>query len=159
LVWMNERHRASAASRLAAMACVVVSLLATLGLTGCGTLELVTPYDEVTDKAITALQKKTDTHLESLTRDTNKPRCEHAQHANFYAESRVDMNGLIVRAAAFPDNARSEERLTLMLNSLDAFEKLHRLGCLSVAQIEALRVDLNRGYTAILKAELAKKRR
>lgn len=127
-------------------------------LAGCSTIELVSQYDDVTDKAVTALQKKTETHLEMLTREQTKPKCDHSNYVSFYSEARVDLSGLVVRAAAIPSNANSEERLSLMVNSIDAFEKLHKLACLIPDQIEPLRIDLNRGYTAILKAELAKKR-
>jgi hypothetical protein len=138
-------------------AAILISWVA-LAFSGCSTIELVSQYDEVTDKAITALQKKTETHLESLTREQSKPKCEHQNYVSFYSEAKVDLSGLAVRTAAIPNNTNSEERINLMSNSIDSFEQLHKLACLSTAQIELLRVDLNRGYTAILKAELAKKR-
>lgn len=136
----------------------LLTCLLILALTSCSTIELVSQYDEVTDKAISALQKKTESHFESLVREQSKPKCEHTNYLAFYSEARVDLSGLVVRAAAIPNNMNSEERLNLMANSIDAFEKLHKLSCLTLGEIEPLRLNLNRGYTAILKAELAKKR-
>lgn len=130
----------------------------TFSISGCGTIELVSQYDEVVDKTVTALQKKTESHLEMLTREQTKPKCDYSNFISFYSDARVDLSSLAVRAAAVPNNGNTEERLALMRNSVDAFEKLHKISCLSTPQIESLRLDLNRGYTAILKAEFTKKR-
>ena len=153
------RNRPDAVGRKAKKSLLFfLQIIALSLLASCSTIELVSQYDELTDKSITALQKKTETHLEALSREQSKPKCEYVNHVSFYSEARVDLSGLAVRAAAITNNSNSEERLNLMLNSIDSFENLHKLSCLSVAQIESLRLDLNRGYTAILKAELAKKR-
>ncbi len=127
-------------------------------LGACSTVELVASYDEATDRGVTALQKATETHFVSLERDQTAPKCTHDQHKKFYEAATVDLSSLIVRAGALPLNERSEERLRLLDDNLKTLEALHRISCLGTAQLIPLRTLFNSNFTAILKAELAKKR-
>ena len=136
-----------------ACSAVTVAIL----LSGCA-IALISDYDEVTDKTVTALQRKTEEHLVRLETTTGKPECEHPKFEKFYAEAKVDVSAIRTRTAAIPKNDISTKQIDQLGESLQSLEDLHRLKCISKAQIPALRTPLNSIFTAILKLEIAKKR-
>ncbi len=136
---------------------VSVCLLMTLVLASC-TVKLISNYDETTDRAVTALQRKTEAHLVTLEAVETLPECIYAQHKQFYDEVKVDISAITVRAAAIPKNEITTKETQLLLSSLENLEKLHKISCLSKDQIALLRSNFNSSYTAILKLELAKRR-
>ncbi|HRN62217.1 MAG TPA: hypothetical protein PLF73_07140 [Luteimonas sp.] len=135
----------------------IVILVALLAASGC-TVRLISGYDEATDRAVTALQKKTEAHLVALESADGLPECTHEHHRQFYDEAKVDVSAIAVRAAAIPKNEITTEQVMLLSGSLGALEQLHRIACLSKDQIAPLRTQLNSSFTAILKLELAKRR-
>lgn len=134
-----------------------ISLACLLILSGC-TTKLISNYDEMTDRQVTALQKKTETHLLALEAVENSPDCKYEKHKPFYLEARVDASAIAVRTAAIPLNDITSEQVQLLSNSLETLEKLHKLSCLSKEQLKTLRTQFNTSFTAILKLELAKRR-
>ncbi len=136
---------------------VSVCLLMTLVLASC-TVKLISNYDETTDRAVTALQRKTEAHLIALEAVETLPECIYDQHKKFYDEAKVDISAITIRAAAVPRNEITTKETQLLLSSLENLEKLHKISCLSKDQIALLRSNFNSSYTAILKLELAKRR-
>jgi hypothetical protein len=132
-------------------------LVTALVLSGCA-VKLVSNYDETTDKAVTALQKKTEAHLVRLGAEEGAPECTYDRHKQFYEEAKVDISAISVRAAAIPKNEITTQQTILLSQSLDSLEKLHKIKCLSKDQIAPLRTQFNSSFTAILKLELAKRR-
>ncbi|WP_374326355.1 hypothetical protein [Azonexus sp.] len=128
-----------------------------LALTAC-TPRLLAPYDEVTDRSVSALQRQTEAHLIALEAAAGTPSCAFAHHQRFYTDARIDISALAVRTAAIPGNERTAEQTTLLLASLESLRQLHRLDCLSTEQIAILRSQFNSSFTAILRLELAKRR-
>lgn len=147
--------------RLRSLAHGAAALLAAALLAGCP-VQFISLYDEQTDRAVTALQRKVDTFLVRLAGQRKPPECIHESHRGFYEEARVDLSGIQVRAGAIPQNEKTVEQLALLASSLDTLEKLHRLkgaqACLDAEQIAPLRSNFNTSFTAILKLELAKQR-
>jgi PHP family Zn ribbon phosphoesterase len=137
---------------------VIAAFALTIALTlpGCA-VHLISNYDETTDKAVTALQKKTEAHLISL-ESAGSPDCTYENHKPFYDEAKVDVSAIEVRAAAIAANEITTQQVHLLANSLDSLEKLHQMSCLSKEQIQPLRNQFNSSFTAILKLELAKRR-
>lgn len=134
------------------------AFLATLFiLSGCE-VKLIGSYDETTDKAVTALQKKTEAHLVGLEAVEGLPECKYENHKQFYEEEKVDISAISVRAAAIPKNEITIEQTVLLSRSFESLEKLHKIACLSKEQIAPLRTQFNTSFTAILKLELAKSR-
>ncbi len=129
----------------------------TAALSGCA-VKLISSYDEATDKAVTALQRKTEAHLIGLEAVEGLPECKYEKHKSFYDEAKVDVSAIAVRAAAIPQNDITTESVALLANSLGSLEKLHKIACLSKDQIAPLRILFNSSFTAILKLELAKRR-
>lgn len=134
-----------------------VLVAAVMALSGCA-IQLISKYDEATDKAVTALQKKTETHLVALEAVQGQPDCKYEKHKPFYEEAKVDISAIAVRAAATPKNEITTQQAGLLASSLASLEKLHRIACLSGEQIAPLRTQFNSSFTAILKLELAKRR-
>ena len=128
-----------------------------LVVAGC-TVKIISSYDDVTDKAVTALQKKTETHLVALEALEGLPDCKYERHKVFYEEVKVDISSIMVRAAAIPQNEITTEQAALLSSSLNGLERLHKIACLTTGQIESLRIQFNSSFTAILKLELAKRR-
>ena len=132
-------------------------LALTVALSGCA-IKLISSYDDVTDKTVTALQKKTEAHLVALEAVDGLPECKYENHKPFYDEAKVDVSAITVRAAAIPKNEITTEQTVLLSKSLETLEKLHKIACLSKDQIAPLREQFNSSFTAILKLELAKRR-
>ncbi|MCZ0750099.1 MULTISPECIES: hypothetical protein [Aeromonas] len=126
-------------------------------ISGC-TVKLISSYDEATDKAVTALQKKTETYFVSLEAVEGLPECVYEKHKDFYNEAKVDVAAIAVRAAAIPKNEITTQQAELLSSNLNTLEKLHKIACLSQDQISLLRTQFNSSFTAILKLELAKRR-
>lgn len=126
-------------------------------VSGCS-IKLVSSYDETTDKAVTALQKKTEAHLVALESVEGLPECIYEKHKQFYDEAKVDVSAISVRAAAIPKNEITTEQTVILANSFESLEKLHKIACLTKDQIKPLRTQFNSSFTAILKLELAKRR-
>ena len=126
-------------------------------ISGC-TIKLIASYDETIDKNVTALHKKVEQFFVKAESTPNPPVCNYENHKNFYDEAKVDISAIKVRAAAIPKNEITTKQISLLTSSLRDLEDLHKLSCLSKAQIETLRTAFNTSFTAILKLELAKKR-
>ncbi len=135
----------------------VAILALALAVSGCS-IKLISSYDETTDKAVTALQKKTEAHLVALEAAEGLPECKYEKHKQFYDEAKVDVSAIAERAAATPKNEITTGQTVLLSNSLDSLEKLHKIACLSKDQIKPLRTQFNSSFTGILKLELAKRR-
>lgn len=136
---------------------VSVCLATTLVLSGC-VVKLISSYDEITDRTVTELQRKTEAHLVALEAVEGLPECTYDNYKQFYDEARVDISAITVRAAAIPKNELITKETMLLSSNLENFEKLHKIACLSKEQIALLRTHFNTSYTAILKLELAKQR-
>jgi hypothetical protein len=147
------RRMGTLRSRFLAGCCAVAMAVA---LPGCA-VRVISGYDETTDKAVTALQRKTEAHLVSLESLENSPECAYDKHKIFYDEARVDVSAIEVRAAAIPQNEITTEQIRLLAQSLNSLGKLHKIGCLSKDQIAPLRIQLNSSFISILKLELAKR--
>lgn len=150
---MNNVGRPTGIRLLLGVTLLNIALL----ISGC-TVKLISSYDEVTDKNVTALQTKTEAHFVSLESTEGLPECKYKYHKKFYDEAKVDVSAIAVRAAAIPKNEITTEQAELLSNNLDNLEKLHKIACLSKGQIAIVRNNFNSSFTAILKLELAKKR-
>ena len=121
-------------------------------------VQLVSDYDEETDKNVTALHEKVETFFVSLEDKTDEPECTYESNKSFYQEVHVATSALEVRAKAIPKNDITLQHIALLDNSFEKLKELHLLGCIGSEQIPLLRSDFNTHFTAILKLELAKKR-
>lgn len=122
------------------------------------TVQFISDYDEQTDKAVTALQRKTERHLAALQRNAQPGKCEYGRFEKFYEEAQVDASAIVVRAEALPRNTLTTQQARLLAENFTLLEARHRAGCLHPDEITPLRATFNAGFTAILKLEFEKKR-
>lgn len=133
------------------------SMLLALALTGCAGVNLISGYDEATDKGITEFQKSAETFLIGLER-TGRPAGNLTKpEAAFFQKAAVDLSALQVRAAAIPKNEITVSLIEGLARSMATLEELLQEG-ITKEQIKPVRDALNSSTVAILKLELAKKR-
>jgi hypothetical protein len=133
-------------------------ILALLIGSGCCSVTLISGYDEITDAAITQLQRKVGTFLVEIQRNVGTSEAGYEKRVKFYDEVRIDIDAISVRAAAREKNEITVNQLKNLQESIDSLEKLHKLGFNKFEELEPLRQAFDRIFTAILKLELAKKR-
>lgn len=147
-------------------------LLALL-LGGCLRLAPVAHYDETIDQGVTSLQRGMEGQLaqfeEGLLRlDLLEAGATERQEvegklaweasAPFYRQFRVDLRLLRTRAECRPHNELTAAQLAALEKILDEQEAFHQRGFESAEDIVDLRAAWTRGFTAVLKLELAKRR-
>lgn len=139
---------------------------------GCA-VRLIAEYDENIDSGITELQRKTERFLTQLQTDLIRTsllkdgsaekeavmeRVAYAANADFYLDFLVDLRVLQVRADSYVGNELTVRQLDALAEILDAQKILHESGIASADDIEDMRSAFTRGFKAILKLEIAKKR-
>lgn len=151
------RTRARRATPGVCAACVLSLALVLLGA-GCA-VQMVAAYDEQTDKAVSALQRKMETLFVDLESQAGTPQADHANYLAFYKEVRVDISAIHMRARARPNNELTVEQIGLLRDSLGRLEEIHRIGITDAAVIAPLRAQFESAFVSILKFEMAKRRR
>ncbi|QRY35531.1 hypothetical protein JVX96_29980 (plasmid) [Variovorax sp. PDNC026] len=134
------------------LAAMVLGLLA-----GCTNIRLVGDYDKAMDDGVTALQKKTESHLVRVSAVPGPKAAPYKGTESFYQDARVEISSLRVRADSTARNSLTVRMLDKLQNNYDRLERMHKEG-LTVAEIPVLRGALNSQFTAILTFELAKRR-
>jgi hypothetical protein len=151
--------------------CVITVIILTV-LPSC-MFRLISEYDEATDKDVTQLQESVERFLTTLQRDAIPPGCRYSEQRAFYTNTVVAVSALMVRNEGRTKNKITVTQLGLLQDSLKTLESLHQMkeekwkqaptpdereACLSSADIDLARRNLNQSFSAILKLELAKKR-
>lgn len=150
-------------SRTRSMILWLVSLALAAILSGCSTIKLVGDYDEQLDKGTTALQKEVEAHLIKLESTASKPSDKveaYEKHKQFYADAKVTISGLRIRADATERNSLTVRMFDKLRNNIGELEQMHKSDeGLTKAEIDkSIRGAFNTQFTAILTFELAKKR-
>ena len=127
-------------------------------LTSCGHIRLISDYDEITDKTVTALQEKVSTFLVKIESEIGTDEAKYENYKQFYLDAKVDLNTLKVRADAIEKNKIVQDQITALTSMIDSLEKLHKIGFASTEQIEALKQPFNSAFTAIIKLQMGLKR-
>jgi hypothetical protein len=133
-------------------------LILAFAAAGCLSVRLIADYDQKMDEGVTTLQKKTAAFLVKLERTCQTPEGAYARHVAFYDEVRVDLSVLQVRAEAIAHNQLTCAQLKLLEDSFEKMEARHKLGFTPLLVAET-RQPLNTTFTAILRLEVAKKRK
>lgn len=98
-------------------------------ISGCTTIELVSKYDDQTDKAATEMQKDvTAFFVEMRTALTEKER-SFSESQDFYRKQAVSISSMQVRANNIPKNTITQQQLQLVENQLATLALMHK-GCL-----------------------------
>jgi len=122
--------------------------------TGCTHVQLISPYDETTDRMVTALHQSTSEVLDEL---EAAPTPSHASISKRYAALRSDLRAVQLRNEARPKNELTIQQLELLKANLDKLEQVHKDGLLVQAMVPIQRDTLDQTFRAILRLELAKK--
>ena len=137
---------------------VVLQRLLWLGIwllaAGC-TPQLIAHRNQQVVDDITALQKQTDLFLIRLQRVCGTPEGSYANNAPQHDEMRAAASSLQVRVNAIPKNTQTTEQVTLLRDSYDKLEALHKTGCIPGA-LESARTLLNSQFTSLITLEEAK---
>ena len=145
-----------------AMPAGIAAFALTLALVLCGAgcaVQMVAAYDEQTDKAVSALQRKMETLFVDLESQAGTPQADYDNYAAFYKEVRVDISAIHTRAQARPDNKLTVEQIGRLRDSLAKLEEIHRIGITDAAVIAPLRAQFESAFVSVLKFEMAKRRR
>jgi len=140
---------------------LTAALLAAAVLAGCATVRLVGDYDEQIDKGTTALHRAFETFLVRLESSAARPSdtvAAHAENRQFYADARVAISGLRLRADAMERNSLTVRAFDKLAANLAAFEGMHKAGITKAEIAGLIRPGFNAQFTAILTFELAKRR-
>ena len=131
-----------------------VLLLVVIGV-GCQ-VQLISPYDQVTDQSLTALQQKTEEFFQQVER-SGAP-AAYAQSTPFYSSINTSLQTLITRNEGRPQNRITTTQLNTLKTQFQDLEAEHKNGALGADDIAVLRPIFTQSYAAIIKLELAKKR-
>jgi hypothetical protein len=143
---MGTRAMALPAPRPAAL-----GLLLLIG--GCH-VTLISPYDEATDKGVSAIQRS----VQALTSELDQsPVPTYASTRGHYDGIRAELGALQVRNGARQQNELTVRQLGDLKAILDKLEELHKTDKLIQPMIGPSRDALEQALRAILKLELAKK--
>lgn len=126
-------------------------------VSGCTEIRLISDYDEETDRATTALQKKVEALVSDVEKNAGTPQAAYDKYESVYDDILVDLRTLQVRADSRPKNGIQVQQFAEVEKQLNLFEEAHREG-ISAAEIPAFKNGFNQSFKAILTLELAKKR-
>jgi hypothetical protein len=129
-------------------------LVTAAALAGCLRVQYITPYDETTDKMVTALHGSVSQVLDELDRPAPPA---YAAMAARYAAIQGELRAIRLRNEARPKNRLTIEQLGELKKGLDTLEKVHKDGLLVQVMVPIQRDTLDQTFRAILKLELAKK--
>jgi len=140
-----------------------IMLLNVLLLSGCTSIKLISDYDETTDKAVTALQRKMSTFLVDVESKLGTPNAEHKNYVETYKELRVDISAIELRVNALPNNRITQEQIKTLKDNIGLLETLHKTGFAGdlnsqKSVLATVQKDFDTALSAILKLELAKRR-
>jgi hypothetical protein len=125
-----------------------------LACAGCLRVQYISPYDETTDRMVTALHQSTSEVLDEL---EASPTPGYAAMSKRYAGLKGELRAVQLRNEARPKNRLTIEQLQRLKANLELLEKTHKDGQLSQVMVQPMRDAFDQTFRAILTLELAKK--
>lgn len=120
-------------------------------------VQLISKYDEITDRSINNLQEKVTKILLRLDNEAGTPEAAYSNYQSSYEDVKVDLNTVKIRAAAIDKNTIVQNQLILLDRNIQTLDSLHRKG-LQKAEIPLLQSAFNQSFTALVKLQMALKR-
>lgn len=121
---------------------------------GCSHVQLISPYDETTDRMVTALHKSTAEVLDEL---ETAPTPGFAAMSKRYSGLKSELRAVQLRNEARPKNKLTIAQLQEFKANVDKLEKAHREGLMAPVMVQPMRDAFDQTFRAILTLELAKK--
>lgn len=149
-----------------------VAVLCAFLLAGCAGVKLISYYDEVTDKSLTAIQQKTDDFIETLFKQSGTDEAAFSKHQDFYNDIDQQLRRLEFRVNSIPKNDKTIDlvkRIRLVIlgegKCTEDGTSLRDLHCMPTNKdkgppakaLEISRRNINQTISAALNLELAKK--
>jgi hypothetical protein len=137
----------------------VLLLIIVLTTVAC-TVRLISDYDDVLDKDVTALQLSTETFLNQLASEAGTPAAAYSANSDFYLKTNASLRTMATRAASQPKSNIVVGEVQTLQTTFNDLQKLHQLNGdkgLSVENIANTRSALETEFTSILTLELALK--
>lgn len=142
-----------------------------LFLAGCSSIHLISDYDDVTDKSLTAIQQKTDDFIASLRKNYGTDAASLEKSKGFYEDIDQDLRRLEFRVGSIPKNTKTRTlvtniRLAILGENTGAegasLKDLHTLPenagkGIPPKSLEVAQRNINQVISAALSLELAKK--
>lgn len=129
-----------------------------LFISSCSSIRLVSEYDEITDKAATALQQNISTFFIKVQDEAGTEAAKYENYKLFYQQTKVELNTLQIRADAVEKNQIVQDEVTILNQMVLDLEKLHKKGFGRPEELDLLKKGFNSAFTAITKFQLALKR-
>ena len=95
---------------------LLLSLFLLLSVAGC-TVQLMAAYDQQTDEAVTALQRKTNVFLSQMERSCGKLAGAHDQNLAFYDDAQADLTVIQTRVDAIAKNKQTFGQVAALRDS------------------------------------------
>ncbi|MCD4683895.1 MAG: hypothetical protein K8R86_11480 [Bacteroidales bacterium] len=130
------------------------TILIVLLLTGCATIRLVAPYDQITDQKVSDMQEQVVTKFTEWER--NIPPL--AEEQSFYDQTESVLEILILRNQNIEKSAILVEMLQKIQENMQIIKELHQANELSTEVIQQIKPDLMAQFNAIQKYQMALKR-
>lgn len=150
---MTMKFKTHSSSKITVFGCVLA-----LCLSACAPVQLLAPYDEQTDKALTALQRDLETFFVRLQGQIGLPEADYDNYREFYQRLLVDVSAIKLRVSALQRNEITREQVDLLEENIVLLQSIHQEGISDYALVEDLRREFNAAIEAILTLELAKQR-
>lgn len=134
--------------------------LVMLAIAGCP-MKFVSDYDNITDKAVFDLQKKTDAFLLKMQDSVGTSAASYSNNVGFYDGAKADLNAILFRAEAIPQNSLTVDQLVHLDSSfahMRAEHQRHGDAGLSATDVRLIQESLDPGFKSIIIFETAKKR-
>ena len=138
--------------------CIFLMFICFVSLSGCVTVNMMSDYDEATDKAVTAVQRKFETFFVELESQIGTDAATYENHTSFYKEIEVDISAIQLRVDALPNNRITSKQVKILGENIDLLKEFHEDGIVAVEAIEPVRTSFNTALSSILRLELAKKK-
>lgn len=124
----------------------------------CTSVRLISDYDEITDKAVTALQEKVSRFFVQLSDELGTEKANYTNYQNFYRDVKVNLASIQIRANAIDKNEIVQQQLESLKKVLADLEALHKIGIRNTQILQTAEQACNRSFTAIIRLQLALKR-
>ena len=138
------------------MACrTALAAILSLFICSCAVV-LVGPYDEVTDKAISDLETKTEQFLAKM----ESTKGSYEANKSFYDDAKASIRAIRLRAELYgtEKNKGELDDIDKLGQAFDQLAELHQIGPLAGRAGNTARSLIETNFQALLQIELAKKR-
>jgi hypothetical protein len=140
------------------ISCLRLFVLMALMFSGCGSIRLISDYDEITDRKIAELHEKFSRHFVQLERLVGTDDGDYMNFQGFYDEVKVDLRILRVRAGVLDKNEIMIQSVDLMEENISNLETLHKMGFRKLEEIIPIRNAFDTSFSAMIKFMAALKR-